>query len=174
MKHVRFRSLNKKLWYILMLLFFIGLPFQSRGELLSQLGKVDETALNRISGKWIVQLDGINYIHSYTMDFVCRIDGLKYYSYNRVGGRSTYPFIYTIVKSKKTGRFYFARGYYKNGNLVGSTSRIKFISKDAFYVYSDKNPDEIYFAARRYDEEAARKEKEKQRKNKGDTPDKTR
>ncbi|UCH93845.1 MAG: hypothetical protein JSV88_26750, partial [Candidatus Aminicenantes bacterium] len=59
-----------------------------------------------------------------------------------------YPYIYTIVKSKKTGKYFFARGYYHDKKLYGSTSMIVF-KNDHFIVYYSNKPEKIYFKAYR-------------------------
>jgi hypothetical protein len=114
-------------------------------EPLSKIGKVDEDALKSIQGEWVIE--GSRSVLRYSMDFACLIDGLKYFYYYRVGTNPSYPFVYTIVKSVKTGRYYFARGYYKDGRLYGSTSRMEFENTYLIVVYSDTNPDKIYFKA---------------------------
>jgi hypothetical protein len=114
---------------------------------LSQIGEEDSTALELITGQWVI--DDTRFIHHYTGHFAVKIDGLKYYLYKRLQANSRFPHVYTIVKSKKTGRSYFARGTYENGRLIGTTSRIVFKGKNRFVVYSQKNPKKVYFKAAR-------------------------
>jgi hypothetical protein len=120
-------------------------------EPLSQIGGEDAEALEKITGWWAI--DDTRFVHQYTGHFAVRIDGLKYFLYKRAGAKSSQPYIYTVIKSKKTGRLYFARGKYQNGRLLGTTSRIVFKGSDRFIVYSEKNPGEIYFQAARIKQE---------------------
>lgn len=146
-KEFKFHLISKKISTLMVILISIILPVYVLGEALSQIGPVDEESLKTIYGFWV--LDDSRVAHRYTDEFVCRIDGLKYYRYGRVGMNPGLPYVFTIVKSKKTGRLYFARGYYKDGRLYGSTSRMQFKNKDHFVVYEEKNAEVIFFEARR-------------------------
>ena len=117
------------------------------GELLSKIGTEDSKALQLIKGQWLI--DDRDYVFEFTGHFACTIDGLKYYHYKRDRQRDRYPLIYTIIKSQKTGRQYFARGRYQDGRFYGSTSRIAFMDKNHFTVYLSTNPKKIYFQATR-------------------------
>ncbi len=146
-KEFKFHLASKKISALIVILVSIILPVYIGGEALSQIGPVDEESMKTICGFWV--LDDTRVAHRYTNEFVCLIDGLKYFRYNRVGTNPGLPYVFTIVKSKKTGRFYFARGYYKDGRLYGSTSRMEFKNKDHFVVYEEKNPEVIFFEAHR-------------------------
>ncbi|NIM18160.1 MAG: hypothetical protein GTO45_39665 [Candidatus Aminicenantes bacterium] len=131
----------------LILITFTINVFGSEIKPLSQIGEEDSNALELIKGQWVI--DDTRFIHHYTGRFAVRIDGLKYYLYKRLHSNSRYPHVYTIIKSKKTGRSYFARGRYENGRFIGTTSRIVFKGKNRFIVYSQKNPKKVYFKAAR-------------------------
>jgi hypothetical protein len=132
---------------IIFLLFLCFIPYRAQAEMLYKIGEEDVNAMELIQGQWVI--GGAQSINLYTYDFACKIDGLKYYYYSRVGARTSYPYVYTIVKSKKTGRSYFARGYYKDGRLYGNTSRIEFKHSDCFMVYLERDPEAIFFEAYR-------------------------
>ncbi len=114
---------------------------------LSQLGEVNPEAIGKIKGQWIIE--DSRFILEFSDHFACKLDGLKYYHYKRLNTSPDYPYIFTIVKSKESVNLYFARGYYKDGQLFGNTSRIEF-KKNFLIVYSDKEPAKIYFRASRY------------------------
>jgi len=117
------------------------------GELLSKIGSEDSNALQLIKGYWMIA--DRDYVFEFTDHFACMIDGIKYYHYKRGRQRDRYPLIYTIIKSKKTSRRYFARGRYQDGRFYGSTSRITFEDKNHFTVYLSTNYKKIYFKANR-------------------------
>jgi len=121
---------------------------------LSQMGELDLEKIEQLKGRWIIE--DSRFILQFTDHFACRIDGIRYYHYKRIGTKPSYPYIYTIVKSKQTGHYFFARGYYKNKHLFGNTSQIVF-KKDYFIVYSDKNPEKVYFKAIRIKEPEIKK-----------------
>ena len=147
----------------LFLLFFVlaaGLPAnkgnrikiktkQTEVKSLSQIGEVDLDAVEKIKGQWLLQES--RFILRFTDRFAGMVDGLKYFHYKRMGTNPSHPYIYTIVKSKKSGNYFFARGYYQDKRLYGSTSKIVF-KKDQIIVYSEKNPRKIYFKALRVEE----------------------
>lgn len=122
---------------------------------LSQIGPVEDEAISLIKGQWII--DGSNYILEYTDRFAVRIDGLKYYHYKRLNTNPRFPHVYTIVRSKKTGFLYFARGSYENGRLVGTTSRIGFKGSNRLLIFSGKNPKQIYQKATRVKKKLTKK-----------------
>jgi hypothetical protein len=131
----------------LILVTFTINAFGSEIKPLSQIGEEDTKALELIKGQWVI--DDTRFIHHYTGSFAVRIDGLKYYHYKRLQSNSRNPHVYTIVKSKKTSRSYFARGSYEKGRFIGTTSRIVFKGKNRLIVYSQKNPKKVYFKASR-------------------------
>lgn len=131
----------------LLIVFLLLTSAVLSAQLLSQVGKEDDGALELIKGQWIIQ--GRQFVFEYTDHFACKVDGLKYYHYNRSRQRERYPLIYTIVKLKKTKRLYFARGRYQDGRFYGTTSRIVFRGKNHFTVYSSTDSKKIYFKATR-------------------------
>jgi len=139
--------MKKKFFLFLIIITFTinGSGFEIKP--LSRIGEEDAEALASIKGEWVI--DDTRFIHQYSDRFAVRIDGLKYYHYKRLHANSRFPWVYTIVKSRETGRSYFARGSYENGRFYGTTSRIVFKGKDRLIVYSHKNPKDIYFTATR-------------------------
>jgi hypothetical protein len=136
----------KNIILVSIIVFLVQTALFSQGIVpLSQLGEEDQAALELIRGEWLIE--DSPYVLSYSNHFAVRVDGVKYYHYKRLHTRPLNPHIYAIVKSKKTGRSYFARGYYKKGRFYGSTSRIVFKGNDRFIVYSSKNPKQIYLRA---------------------------
>jgi len=123
---------------------------QTEVKALSQMGEVDLEAVEKIKGQWLIQES--RFILQFTDHFAGMVDGLKYFHYKRMGTSPRYPYIYTIVKSKKSGNYFFARGYYQDERLYGSTSKIE-LKKDQIIVYSEKDPQEVYFKALRLAEE---------------------
>ena len=119
---------------------------QTEVKALSQIGEVDLDAVEKIKGQWLIRES--RFVLRFTDRFAGMVDGLKYFHYKRVGTNPSHPYIYTIVKSKKSGHYFFARGYYQDKRLYGSTSKIV-LKKDQIIVYSEKNPLEIYFKALR-------------------------
>jgi hypothetical protein len=122
---------------------------QTEVKSLSQMGEVDLNAVEKIKGQWLIQES--RFVLQFTDRFAGMVDGLRYYHYKRVGTNPRNPYIYTIVKSKKSGNYFFARGYYQDKRLYGSTSKIV-LKKHQIIVYSEKNPQKIYFKALRVEE----------------------
>ena len=142
----------KKIAVVLFLLWTVGLSADetkvriksTEVKPLSQLGEVNLEAIERIKGRWMIQ--DSRFILEFTGRFACMIDGLRYFHYKRVGTTPRYPYIYTIVKAKQTGKYFFARGYYQDRRLYGTTSIIVF-KKNQLLVYSTRDPKKIYFTA---------------------------
>ena len=122
---------------------------QTEVKALSQIGEVDLEAVEKIKGQWLIQES--RFILQFTDRFAGMVDGLKYFHYKRLGTSPRYPYIYTIVKSKKSGNYFFARGYYQDKRIYGNTSKIV-LKKDQIIVYSETNPQKIYFKALRVEE----------------------
>jgi len=122
---------------------------QTEVKSLSKIGEVDLDAVEKIKGQWLIQES--RFVLRFTDRFAGMVDGLKYFHYKRLGTNPGHPYIYTIVKSKKSGNYFFARGYYQDKRLYGSTSQIV-LKKDQIIVYSEKNPKKIYFKALRMEE----------------------
>ena len=137
--------------FLTLLLFLLSVVTSGylRGELLSKIGDEDTETLQSIKGYWIIE--DRRSVFQFTGQYACMIDGLKYYVYKRSHLSDRYPLIYTVVKSKKTNRRYFARGRYQDGRFYGSTSRISFSDKNHFTVYYSDNPKKIYYKATRID-----------------------
>ena len=114
---------------------------------LSQIGDVDTETVKNMKGFWMIE--GSKYLFEYTDSYACRIHGVKYFFFKRNRNHTRIPFVFTVVKSKETGRLYFARGEYKNGQLVGSTSRIVFKGKDRMVVYKSNTLKKVFYKARR-------------------------
>ncbi|MCP5048875.1 MAG: hypothetical protein GY940_17015 [bacterium] len=140
--------MNKLL--VLVIMVVLTLPGFLAGELLSRIGDVDTDALETIKGEWAIE--GRSYTLVFTTQYACRVDGVKYFHYSRSHSKPAYPWVYTIIKSKKTGKWYFARGNYRGGKFYGTTSRMMFENRDHFIVYSSKDPEDIFFKARRFKE----------------------
>lgn len=132
---------------IVLLLITSCLAADSYQKNLSQIGEVNTEAMEKIKGYWI--LEDSEFVFEYTDQFVCLIDGLRYYLYTRNRAHSRIPYVYTIVKSKKTGRLYFARGQYDQGRLIGSTSRIAFNGNNRLTVYTVNDHNVVYYKAHR-------------------------
>jgi len=132
---------------VLLVVLLAGLSASPYIEPLSKIGEVDFETIGKMKGTWMI--DGSKYIFEYTEQYVCHIDGVKYFLYRRDRNHSRIPFIYTVIKSKKTGKRYFARGQYKNGQLLGSTSRITLKGNDRMTVYEVNSQNDVFFTARR-------------------------
>ncbi len=122
----------------------------SFGEVFTKFAEVNKDYEDRIIGKWI--FSNRSYVYEFTNIFVRKIDGFHYFKYKS----SKYPgyegFLYAIFKSKKTSISFFCRGNWdKKRGLVHVSSRIRFIGKDKFVVFSKNNINEIYFTAKRID-----------------------
>lgn len=120
-----------------------------QGEIFSRFAEVNNDYLERIQGKWV--FSNRKYLYEFTDIFVRKIDGFKYYKYKS----SKYPrydnFLYSIFKSKKTGVSFFCRGNWdKQRGFIHVSSRIRFIGKNKFVVFSKDDLNEIYFTAKRY------------------------
>jgi hypothetical protein len=130
-----------------------------RGELLSRIGPVDTDALQTLKGFWMIE--DSKYMFEFTDRYACRIDGLKYFHYKRSNNHTSYPWVFTVVKSKKTGKWYFARGSYQKSRFYGSTSRLVFEKKGRITVYYSNNPKKVFFRAFRVSPEKLAKLKKK-------------
>jgi hypothetical protein len=111
---------------------------------LSRMGEVDLDMIRKMKGQWLIR--DSRFILEFTDRFACMIDGLRYYHYKRVGTSPRWPYIYTVVKSKQTGVLFFARGYYQDRRLYGSTSRVE-LKKNQLVVYSSQDSKKVYFTA---------------------------
>jgi len=136
-------SLRQHLVIVVSLLFFICAPLSAK--MLCEIGGEAESTLKLIKGKWLVRETG--YIFSFTDRFVRKLYGLGYYYYDSSVNSKNKIYLFTIVKSKKTGRLYFARGEYRNGEFYSSTSRIRFSGKNHLTVYCSDNPRQVLYEA---------------------------
>lgn len=146
---------------ILVVFLILLMPGFLRGELLSKIGPVDTKALETLKGFWI--MEDSKYMFEFTTRFACRIDGVKYFHYKRSSDHSSQLWVYTIVKSKKTGRHYFARGSYVKGRFLGTTSRLVIDSRDNITVYKSNNPKKVFFYAHRVNPEKIQSKKNKKK-----------
>lgn len=107
----------------------------------------DEEKMKLMIGTWI--FTGRPYAYEFTDEFVRRVDGFPYFRYKV----SQYPrntYLYSVFKSKMTGKLYFCRGKWDSRyGFQYSSSRIEFRGKDLFIVYSKDEPGEVYFIADR-------------------------
>ena len=140
------RCVTQKLQHIMIvlcLIFLVSTPLT--GEMLIEIGNEDETSLNMIKGEWQILENGC--IFNFTDKLARKLYGLKYYYYHTSINSGNKIYLFTIVKSKKTGRLYFARGEWRKGQFLSSTSRIRFRGKNHMIVYSRDNHKDILFEA---------------------------
>lgn len=149
--------MKKLLVIILLLVLSAGLSAKVYLEALSKIGEVDMDTIKNMKGFWMIE--DSRFVFEYTDFFACRIDGLKYFVYRRNRNHTRIPYVFTVVKSKKTGKLYFARGQYIKGRLVGSTSRIAFRGKDKMTVYKVNSQRNVFYKARRVQVEDQNKNK---------------
>jgi len=131
-----------------LLLMFLFSATTTQAELLIEIGDVDIDAVQNLKGLWVIE--NSRYTFDFTDQFVCRINGQKFFLYKRNNTNSADPWVYTIVKSKRTKQWYFSRGNYRDGRFYGSTSRIVFEDKNNITVYSGTDPRKVFFRAGRY------------------------
>lgn len=134
---------------IILLLLMVFVPLSFHGEIFSRFADPNDDYMERIKGEWV--FSNRKYLYEFTDIFVRKIDGMKYYKYKS----SKYPkydnFLFAIFKSRKTGVSFFCRGNWdKKRGFLHTTSRIRFIGRDKFIVFSKDDMNEIYFTAKRY------------------------
>lgn len=139
--------MKNKLLILPILLLMIPSIFQ--GEIFSKFADENKDYLERIKGEWV--FNNRKYLYEFTDVFVRKIDGNRYYKYKS----SKYPrynnFLFSIFKSRKTGVSFFCRGNWdKKRGFIHTSSRIRFIGRDKFIVFSKNDMNEIYFTAKRY------------------------
>lgn len=149
--HTPRASLVRHFMVLVFLLYFISIPLT--GELLLEIGDVHETSLKLIKGQWQILETGA--IFDFTDRPARKLFGLEYYYYHTSRNFRNKIYLFTIVKSNKTGRLYFARGEYRNGHFHSSTSRIRFRGKNRFLVYSKDDYRQVLFEAVRIRKEKA-------------------
>jgi len=143
------------LYFLVLIVLFSNGALTQEIKPLSKIGPVDQEALDLMKGYWV--LDDGKTLLQFTDHFACMIDGLKYFHYHRPSSRSSYPMVYTIIKSRETGYRYFARGRYVDGRFLGSTARVAFKGKDRLIVYRSNKPKEVFYVAKRVQVEKADK-----------------
>lgn len=134
---------------LILIVFLIFLPSMYQGEIFSRFADVNKDYLERIRGKWV--FSNRKFVFEFTDIFVRKIDGFRYFKYKS----SKYPrydnFLYAIFKSRKSGISFFCRGNWdKKRGFIHVSSRIRFIGKDKFIVFSKDDINEIYFTAKRF------------------------
>lgn len=140
-------KIGRTLCFGLTTLFLISCARLFGIESFSTFAVQDKEKMELIKGKW--KLTGRPYLYEYTDDYMRRIDGFAYYRY-KVSQFPRRHYLYSIFKSKKTGKLYFCRGRWDNKyGFQYSSSRMVFKGKDLFIVYSKDDPDEVFFIAER-------------------------
>ncbi len=115
-------------------------------ESFMEVAEPDPETAKLILGTWKIQ--DSNYTFEYSKQFVRKFYGFKFYQYKTSQKPLSREYIYAVLKIKKYNKSYLCRGIYKNGRPVTfSTSMIKFIGKDWFKVFSQRNPRQLYFEA---------------------------
>ncbi|MCK4943256.1 MAG: hypothetical protein KAS65_06755 [Candidatus Aminicenantes bacterium] len=115
-------------------------------ESFMEVAEPDPETAELILGTW--QIQDSNYIFEFSKQFVRKFYGFKFYQYKTSQKPLSREYVYTVLKIKKYNKSYLCRGIYKNGRAVTfSTSMIKFIGKDWFKVFYQRNPRQIYFEA---------------------------
>ncbi len=116
--------------------------------MLDEVGPVDKASVKKIKGKWLVH--GSNYLFDFSDKPTHKIFGLQYYNYRTLPESKYRQFIFTIVKAKKNGTLYFARGKHQQGKFVGTVSKMVFKGKNKLIVFEKNNSRKVYFTATRY------------------------
>ncbi|MCK4763644.1 MAG: hypothetical protein KAW12_15695 [Candidatus Aminicenantes bacterium] len=130
---------------LICLLFLVSVPLT--GKMLIELGNEHEASLKMLKGEWFIRENG--YVLKFSDRYARKLFGIKYYFYSPTRNPKNKVYLFTVVKSKKTGRLYFARGQYRNGEFYSSTSRIRFRGKNRIVVYSrDNDREPLYEAVR--------------------------
>lgn len=134
-----------------LLAIFVFLPLMYQGEIFSRFADHDKDYFKRIQGKWL--FSNRRFVYEFTDIFVRKIDGFRYYKYKSTKYPKYDNFLYAVFKSKKTGISFFCRGNWdKKRGFLHVSSRIRFIGKDKFIVFSKDDMNEIYFTAKRIDQ----------------------
>lgn len=136
---------KKSLFILAVFLVLAGLAY---APMLDEVGPVDKASIKMLKGKWLVR--GSNYLFDFSDKPANKIFGLQYFRYRTLPESKYRQFIFTIVKSKKDGTLYFARGKYRQGQFVGTVSKIRFKGKNQLIVYEKNNSRQVYFTATRY------------------------
>ncbi len=110
--------------------------------------RLDVKIFHLMLGKW--SIDEGKYQFDYTDEFVCRAEGVRFFRFYTSQKPKSEEYIWTVLQSPKTGKYYLSRALYRGGRAFGfSTSLIYFIGSDRFIVMSQKNSNEVYFEAER-------------------------
>ncbi len=108
----------------------------------------EEQIFKLILGKW--SIDEGKYQFQYKDEFVCRAEGVRFFRFRTSQKPKCEEFIWTMLKSAKSGKYYLSRALYRGGRAFGfSTSIIYFIGPDRFIVMSQKDSNDVYFEAER-------------------------
>ncbi len=138
--------MKKKILLLSSFLFLIPLMYQ--GEIFSRFADANKDYHERIKGKWV--FSNRQFVYEFTDIFVRKIDGFRYYKYKSTKYPRYDNFLYAIFKSKKSGISFFCRGNWdKKRGFIHVSSRIRFIGRDKFIVFSKDDINEIYFTAKR-------------------------
>jgi hypothetical protein len=134
---------------VILLTLWVG----AEGELY-EVAEPDDVRARLILGRWAISNGEA--VFEYTDDYVCRVEGFKFYRYTTSRQPKSKTFIYTVLKSrkkKKKQRYYFCRGLWKEGRAYGFTTSIYyFLTDDRFVVMSKHDSHEVYFTATRLKE----------------------
>ena len=107
----------------------------------------DQEARAQLLGKWAVY--DSRYTFEYTDDFAQRYSGFVFYIYRTSQRPKSDEYIYTVLKSKKTGRKYLCRGIWRRGRMLTVTTSRMIVKGNRLQVYEKHNPKAIYFSAER-------------------------
>ena len=130
---------------ILILVVIILTTWPGYAPMLDEVGPVDKTSIKKIKGKWLVR--GSDYLFDFSDKPSHKIFGLQYYRYRTLPEAKYRQFIFTIVKAKKDGTLFFARGKYQQGRFVGTVSKMAFKGKNKLIVFEKNNYRRVYFTA---------------------------
>ena len=126
----------------------LTLPFFPAPQDFIDVARPEEKIFELMMGKWLI--DEGKHFFEYTDEFVCRAEGMRFFRFYTSQKPKSKEYIWTVLKSPKTGKYYLSRALYRGGRAFGfSTSIIYFIGSDRFIVMSQKNTNEVYFEAER-------------------------
>lgn len=136
---------------IINLLIWVGIS--GFGQEFYQIAEPDEFKAKLILGRW--SINNGEAVFKYTDDYVCRVEGFKFYRYTTSRQPRGKTFIYTVLISRKNKKSYLSRGLWKDGRAYGfTTSLCYFMGDDKFVVMKKNRPREVFFEAVRLNEES--------------------
>ncbi len=141
-------QISKARFISIVLIAIISFTWPGFAPMLDEVGPVDKVSIKKIKGKWLV--NGSNYLFDFSDKPTNKIFGLQYYHYRTLPESKYRQFIFTIVKAKKNGALYFARGKYQQGGFVGTVSKMAFKGNNKIIVFEKNNSRKVYFIATRY------------------------